>query len=101
MYMFSVELAQGAIDGLRPLRARDRRIVLDAIRRSLRQEPDVRTRAKKPLRGLVPPFEAVLPIWQLRVREWRVFYDTDGARRVVYVRAVRRKPAHRRTKEIL
>jgi len=36
-----------------------------------------------------------------RVGDWRVFYDVDGEERRVYVRAVRRKPPHRTTEEIL
>jgi hypothetical protein len=53
------------------------------------------------LAGLIPPFEAVAPVWQLSVGEHRIFYDVSADAGKVYVRAVRRKPAHRTTEEIL
>ena len=49
---------------------------------------------------LVPPFEHVPPIWQLRIGDHRAFYDVDDAKRVVLVRAVRRKPPQATTEEI-
>ena len=51
--------------------------------------------------GLIPPWEHVEPIWELSVGEYRVFYDVDEAAMVVNIRAIRRKPAHRTTEEIL
>ena len=67
----------------------------------LTREPGVETRNRKQLVSLVPPFEAVPPVWELRIREYRVFYDVSEEERTVYVRAVRRKPSHRSTGEIL
>jgi mRNA-degrading endonuclease RelE of RelBE toxin-antitoxin system len=52
------------------------------------------------LSGLIPPWEQVRPVWQLRVGDLRVFYDVDESTRVVIVRAVRRKEI-KRTEEIL
>ena len=49
----------------------------------------------------MPPFEAILPIWQLRVGIFRVFYDVNEEERRVSIRAIRRKPAHLKTEEIL
>jgi len=67
----------------------------------LTHEPTVKTRNRKQLVNLIPPFDAIRPVWELRIREYRVFYDVSEEEKVVYVRAVRRKPAHRSTKEIL
>ncbi len=53
------------------------------------------------LEGLAPSFEAVPPIWELRVGEYRIFYDVDEDEKKVYVRAIRRKPPHKTTEEIL
>ena len=53
------------------------------------------------LMGLVPPWDAVPPVWELRVGDFRVFYDLDKNDRYVFVRAVREKPPHRTTEEIL
>jgi mRNA-degrading endonuclease RelE of RelBE toxin-antitoxin system len=43
----------------------------------------------------------VQPVWELRVGEYRVFYDVDEVGGQVVVRAVRRKPPHKTTEEIL
>jgi len=43
----------------------------------------------------------VVPIWELRVGEFRVFYDVDEEAQTVFVRAVRHKPPHKTTEEIL
>lgn len=51
--------------------------------------------------GLIPPFEATPPVWELRVGQPRVYYDIDEAQKKVYVRAIRRKAPHKTTEEIL
>ena len=38
---------------------------------------------------------------ELRVGEYRVFYDVDDTERLVTVRTIRRKPPHATTEEIL
>ena len=48
----------------------------------------------------MPPLEHVPPIWQLRIGDHRAFYDVDEVTRVVFVRAVGRKPPHATTEEI-
>ena len=70
---FTVEFSEGVKKDLARLRAYDCRILL----------------------------EAIPPIWQLRVGAFRVFYDVNEEERRVYVRAIRRKPAHLKTEEIL
>lgn len=58
------------------------------------------SRRKKELAGVAPPWEHVVPVWGLRVGEYRVFYDVDEEAQLVRVRAVRRK-GRRTTEEIL
>ena len=99
--LFAVVFSEGVKEDLRHLRAYDRRRLLDMIERQLPRTPNVATAQRKLLHNLVPPFEAVPPIWQLRVGGLRVFYDVSEEERRVYVRAVRRKPAHLKTEEIL
>ena len=94
-------MAVGAVADLGRLRAFDRQRILDAIEQQLSAEPARVTRHRKVLAGLTPPFEAVAPVWQLSVGEYRVFYDVSVDAGKVYVRAVRHKPAHRTTGEIL
>lgn len=98
---FTLWFSTGVKSDLRLLRAYDRRILLEAIETQLTYAPTAETKNRKLLRNLVPPFEAILPVWQLRVGVFRVFYDVDEEERRVSVRAVRVKSAHLRTEEIL
>jgi mRNA-degrading endonuclease RelE of RelBE toxin-antitoxin system len=47
------------------------------------------------------PFAFDAPLWELRVGDFRVFYDVDEKTPTVYVRAVRDKPPHATSEEIL
>ena len=58
-------------------------------------------RRKKILEAFEPPWDQLGPVWQLSVGDFRVFYDVVEPNRVVIVRAVSKKPAHRSTEEIL
>ena len=60
-----------------------------------------RDRLRKLLINLVSPWTADPPIWELRVGDHRVFYDVAEEEGVVYVRAIRRKRAGKRTEDIL
>lgn len=99
--MFSIEYAEGVADDLAALRPFDRRRLLDEIEKQLSYQPRTETRNRKVLVGLVPPWHHESPVWQLRVGEYRVLYDVDDPQRRVIVRAVRRKPPHKTTEEIL
>jgi mRNA-degrading endonuclease RelE of RelBE toxin-antitoxin system len=70
--MFEIEYAESVEEDLRLLRAYHRRTILDAIDKFLTHEPLAETRRRKPLWGLVPPWDHVPPVWQLRVGEYRV-----------------------------
>jgi mRNA-degrading endonuclease RelE of RelBE toxin-antitoxin system len=63
--------------------------------------PTQETRNRKMLVGLKPPWEHEEPIWELRVGKHRVFYDVDEDEKKVMVRAVRAKPPHKTTEDIL
>jgi len=91
--MYVVELAA--------IRAYDQGRILHAIETQLVEAPIIPTRNRKQLRALVPPFEVVPPIWELRVGQYRIFYDVDEEKSKVFVRAIRREPPHRQTEEIL
>ncbi len=99
--MFEIEYAEGVIEDLARLRAFERKQILDTIEEQLTHDPDRETRNKKILRGLIPPWEHIEPVWELRVADHRVFYDMDLERAVVIVRAIRHKPPHKRTEDIL
>ena len=99
--MYEIKYATGVADDLSGLRARERAAILDKIESHVKHQPTRASRNRKILRGLVPPWDHVDPVWELRVGQYRVFYDVDESRQVVVVRAVRRKPAHHTTEEIL
>jgi mRNA-degrading endonuclease RelE of RelBE toxin-antitoxin system len=99
--MYSIKYAEGVVDDLATLRARDRKQVLDQLEKQLKYEPTKKTKNRKPLPGLVPPWEHVEPVWELRVGAYRIFYDVDERASLVIVRAIRHKPPHRTTEEIL
>jgi len=99
--VYEIRFAVGVARDLGAIRAAERKRILDGIRRRLEHEPTRTTRHVKQLRKLSPPFEHVPPIWQLRIGDHRIFYDVDEANAVVFVRAVRRKPPHTTTEEIL
>jgi len=77
------------------------RQILEHIEAQLTHQPTQQTRNKKILVGLIPPWEYVEPVWELRVGEYRVFYDVDEDASIVTIRAIRHKPPHKTTEEIL
>jgi len=99
--MYEIEYAEGVADDLANLRAYERKNILDSIEKHLKHEPTRETRNRKILVGLVPPWEHIEPVWELRVGEYRVFYDVNGETAVVMIRAIRHKPPHKTTEEIL
>jgi len=93
--VFRVEHHPEAAAELNRLRAFDRVRVLDAIARHLMVAPATMGGSKKQL-----DLGGGDIIHQLRVGEYRVFYDVDEGERQVVVRHVRRK-GQRTTGEIL
>src|SRR5882672_6484343 len=91
MDVFAVLYEEAAEEDLRVFRAYEARRIVDGVDAHLMKEPTKPSRRKKLLEGLVPPWDAVRPVWQLRIGDFRVFYDVDEARREVIVRAIRRK----------
>ena len=101
MTIYAIEVTDLAIEELSNIRAFERRPILEAIRQQLTYEPTVITRNRKLLESLIPNFESVPPIWELRVGEYRIFYDVDKAEKIVYIRAIRRKTPEKTTEDIV
>ena len=101
MYMYEVQLSWSAERELEQIRPFDRNLILDTIEDQLTYAPMVETRNRKMLATLMPSFEHVPPVWQLRAGDYRVFYDVDEEEKIVIVRAIRLKPAHKTTEGIL
>lgn len=98
---YTIEYAEAVADDLADLRAYERNNILTAIEKQLLYEPTRETRHRKMLVGLIPPWDHTPPIWQLSIGEYRVFYDVDEEATAVFVRAIRHKPPHKTTEEIL
>ena len=78
---YEIFMAPEAVNDLKSLSARNRSILLDAIEKHLRYEPDKISRSRiKRLRGTAKPQ------YRLRVGEFRVFFDV--AERSVEVLAI-------------
>ena len=99
--VYKVTYSSAVADDLKSLRARKRTQILDEIDVLLTHELGRETRNRKILVGLVPPWEHVTPVWELRVGEYRVFYDIDEKAKLVLVRAIRPEPPHKTTGESL
>ena len=99
--MYRIEFAAAAAKALGELRAYDRAAVGRAIVEQLSHDPTTPTRNRKLLAGVTPPFDAVPPLWRLRIGEYRAFYDVNEVDKMVFVRALRHKPPHKTTEDVL
>jgi mRNA-degrading endonuclease RelE of RelBE toxin-antitoxin system len=99
--MFKITYSEDVADDISGMRANQRSKILDQIELQLRYEPNRETRNRKILVGLIPPWEYVEPVWELKVDEYRIFYDIDELTSSVIIRAIRHKPPHKTTEEIL
>ncbi|MBI2981267.1 MAG: type II toxin-antitoxin system RelE/ParE family toxin [Deltaproteobacteria bacterium] len=99
--MYQIEIVPDAVEELKMIPAFHRKRIEQAVEGQLRFEPVKRTKNRKSLEGVVAGFEHEPPLWQLRVGEWRVFYDVDLEEKIVTIRAVREKLPSSRTEDIL
>lgn len=80
--MFRVEFTPEAVDDLRGMRKYDQQQIVTAIEEQLPHQATQETRNRKRLR----PNQ--LAEWELRVGNFRVFYDADTENAVVKISAV-------------
>jgi mRNA-degrading endonuclease RelE of RelBE toxin-antitoxin system len=85
MARFAIQFSSQALNHLKFFAKRDQRVLMDAIQVHLSTHPDQPTRKRKKLE------ENDLAPWELRVGDFRVFYDIDVENRVVIVVAVGKK----------
>lgn len=98
---YAIDIAASALAELKTIKPFYRQQIRSAIREQLSNQPTLETRNRKPLSGAKPDFDHVPPLWQLRVQQFRVFYDVNEDDRLVSIRAIREKPLHTTTEEIL
>ena len=97
---YSLEIRDIAYDELQAIKPYYRRQIIDSIDEQLLHQPSIETRNRKPLKGLQPDFEHDEPVWELRIGQYRVYYDVNEDSKTVVVRAVREKPPHVTTEQI-
>jgi mRNA-degrading endonuclease RelE of RelBE toxin-antitoxin system len=92
---FVIRYDRVALAELKGLRGTERASITREIRKQLAREPRTSTGRKKEIVR-----ETGESVWQLRVGEYRIFYDVDEIRREVLVRRVLYK-GRQRTEDIL
>jgi mRNA-degrading endonuclease RelE of RelBE toxin-antitoxin system len=97
---YEIVVHELAVGELESLRAFDQRRILADIREQLALQPSVPTRRRKCLIDLTPSFEHDLPVWELRVGVFRVFYDVAEEEKLFHIRAVRQKRPPKKTEDI-
>jgi mRNA-degrading endonuclease RelE of RelBE toxin-antitoxin system len=98
---FQIELSKISKRDFDAIRAFDQRRISAAVDSKLCVDPDVETRDKKCLGSEPANFSYTPPLWELRVDAFRIFYEVDRDGEVVYVHAIRQKPASKTTAEVL
>ncbi len=83
--MFQIKFTPEAFEDLRRLRKSDHRPIVDAVETQLLHQPALETRNRKRLR----PNQ--LAEWELRVGDFRIFYDVDPENNVVKIEAIGQK----------
>jgi len=97
---YTIDIRDVAYDELQAIKPFYRRRIVDAIDEQLAHEPNVETKNRKVLIGFHSDFEHDDPVWELRVGQYRVYYDVSEELKTVVVRAVREKPPHTTTEQI-
>jgi len=99
---YTIRLTASAKAELKAIRLFERTRIIEEVERHLFERPGLSTRNRKPLsRGVEADFPFSPPLWELRVGDFRVFYDIDDSAKVVDIRAVRRKPPGLTTGEVI
>jgi mRNA-degrading endonuclease RelE of RelBE toxin-antitoxin system len=96
---FTIKIDPSALAELESIRVFDRKRIVQAIKEQLMHEPAVVTRTRKVLIEVQASFSHDLPLWELRVGDFRVFYNVEDE--IVAIRAIRAKPPHQTTDQVL
>jgi mRNA-degrading endonuclease RelE of RelBE toxin-antitoxin system len=98
---FTIAITEPAYDELQAIKSFYRTQIIDAIDEQLTHEPTVETRNRKILIGFQSNFKHGDPVWELRVGQYRVYYDVSEESMTVIVQAIRKKPPHMTTEQIV
>lgn len=89
--MFYIEIIPEALTELKDIPAFYRKIIEEEIERKLLINPTKLSKNIKCLEPMILGFEHEEPLWELRVNEYRVFYDVNSLTKTVVIRAVKHK----------
>jgi mRNA-degrading endonuclease RelE of RelBE toxin-antitoxin system len=101
---YEILVTSDAKSDLSKLRVYDRRRILDGIEEQLTHQPSNKTRNRKPLEldpDLIPLLGGMPPIWELRIDEFRVFYDVSESEQMVVVRRALQKRTGQSTEDMI
>jgi len=83
--MYEIEYTRSALEDLSGFKKREQQIIFSTVDEQLAWQPTLETRNRKPLR----PND--LSQWELRIGQYRVFYDVDAIVRIVAIKAIGKK----------
>ena len=83
------------------MRAFEKRQIADEIEAKLLVDPLAETRKMKRLGDVKAGFAYERPLRELKVGDYRVYYNVDEQALMVYVHAIRQKPPYMTTEEVL
>jgi len=83
--MYEIEYTLDAIEDLKRFKKYEQQLIVDEIDDQLIYEPSEETRNRKRLRL------NVLSEYELRIRDFRAFYDVDEREKIVKIKAVGHK----------
>jgi len=86
LYMYEIEFTPTAREDLRYFKKYEQNIIIEAVETQLAYEPTVETTNRFQRN---PPY---LADWELRVGDFRVFYDVEEIVRVVRIERIGEKP---------
>jgi mRNA-degrading endonuclease RelE of RelBE toxin-antitoxin system len=87
--MFSLAFTPSALEDIGQFRKHEQVIIFDKIEEQLSHQPDVETRNRKRLR----PNQVAE--WELRIAQYRIFYDVDSESKSVEVKLVAYKKGNK------
>jgi mRNA-degrading endonuclease RelE of RelBE toxin-antitoxin system len=79
---FIIKFTLKALEQLENFKKSEGKIIVDAIKKQLTDEPFTQTKNRKPLR------RNPLSRWELRVKKYRIFYDCSEDENVVEIKAI-------------
>ena len=79
---YRIAFSRNSLSHLRVFTAREQRIIASAVTELLSNEPTVPTRNRKEMRP------NLIAVWELRIGDFRVYYDVDEEESIVDIRAV-------------